>query len=139
MVVMAKTKRLELTKTHKEIMPWLARGLSAEEIGEKVGVKTRTVNSHLNAMYKANDVASRGELTWRWLHEQYALVPVLVDELTDLPNHKLFLLQTDAGLVPARKFRNRWRDDLTGAEIKADEVITWHEVTHHGSEKGMVA
>lgn len=54
-----------LTRREAEIAPNAARGLSSREIGERLGISTRTVENHLARIYQKLGVGNRVELARR--------------------------------------------------------------------------
>ncbi len=57
-----------LTKRELEIAKLVARGLTNPQVGEQLGIKGRTVSSHLDNVYARLRISGRAALT-RWLVE----------------------------------------------------------------------
>ncbi len=52
-----------LTEREVEVLRWLARGLSNQEIADKLVLSTRTVHAHLRSIYAKLDVTTRSAAT----------------------------------------------------------------------------
>ena len=58
----------ELTQREREVLHFLAQGLTNQKIAEQLGVGVTTVKTHVGALYAKTGVASRIELS-RLVHE----------------------------------------------------------------------
>lgn len=54
-----------LTKREGEVLSWLQEGLSNKEIALAMGISHRTVQKHLQRIYRRTDVETRTELLVR--------------------------------------------------------------------------
>ncbi len=52
----------ELTPREKEVLEWVAKGLSTKQVADKLGIGTRTVESHRVNMLKKMKVSNTAEL-----------------------------------------------------------------------------
>ena len=59
------TGEIEFTPREAEILSWVARGHSNEEIATIVGIATSTVRKHLEHAFEKLGVRSRAEAVWR--------------------------------------------------------------------------
>jgi DNA-binding NarL/FixJ family response regulator len=58
-----------LTQRERDVVRLVAEGASNDEIGARLGISSRTVESHLRRLFERLDVASRTELAARALRE----------------------------------------------------------------------
>jgi DNA-binding NarL/FixJ family response regulator len=56
----------KLTQAQREVMPWLAAGLTEEQISEKVFRSRHTVHDHIKGIYANLGVSSKFELVRLW-------------------------------------------------------------------------
>jgi DNA-binding CsgD family transcriptional regulator len=121
---------LILSKTQQQIVPLLAKGLTAEQAAERLGCKRKTISSHLHTAYVRNNVNSNGVLIWRWLNENHAIVPKLDTPLNELPEHKPYLVRVKSGAVlVARKVDvGIWRDDTSAQFMDESEIVSAHAI-----------
>jgi DNA-binding NarL/FixJ family response regulator len=52
----------ELTAREKEVLDWVAKGFSTKQVADKLGIGTRTVESHRVNMLKKMKVSNTAEL-----------------------------------------------------------------------------
>ena len=57
----------DLTPSERRVLDLIGDGLSNREIGERLGVAEKTVKNHINHIFAALDVTSRGEAIAVWL------------------------------------------------------------------------
>jgi DNA-binding NarL/FixJ family response regulator len=58
-----------LSEREREVLRRVVEGASNDEIGAKLGISSRTVESHLRRLFERHDVASRTELAARAIRE----------------------------------------------------------------------
>lgn len=58
-----------LSEREREVLRWVIDGSSNDEIGARLGISARTVESHLRRLFERHDVASRTELASRAIRE----------------------------------------------------------------------
>jgi len=61
---------MHLSRRQEEIILLICEGRSNKEIGKKLDVSPRTVESHLQRLYTQHKVHSRTALVVKWLREQ---------------------------------------------------------------------
>ena len=67
---------VSLSEREREVLHRVVEGASNDEIGARLGISSRTVESHLRRLFERHDVASRTELASRairegWLEETH--------------------------------------------------------------------
>jgi DNA-binding NarL/FixJ family response regulator len=60
---------VSLSPREREVVQLVVDGASNDEIGARLGISSRTVESHLRRLFERHDVASRTELAGRALRE----------------------------------------------------------------------
>lgn len=60
---------VSLSEREREVLRWVIDGSSNDEIGARLGISARTVESHLRRLFERHDVASRTELASRAIRE----------------------------------------------------------------------
>jgi DNA-binding NarL/FixJ family response regulator len=60
---------VSLSPREREVVQLVVNGASNDEIGSRLGISSRTVESHLRRLFERHDVASRTELAGRALRE----------------------------------------------------------------------
>jgi DNA-binding NarL/FixJ family response regulator len=60
---------VSLSRREREVVQLVVDGASNDEIGARLGISSRTVESHLRRLFERHDVASRTELAGRALRE----------------------------------------------------------------------
>jgi len=63
--------RFQLSRRELDVIHYLTRGLSDDEIGEKLCISRQTVHTHIKNIYKKLDVKSRIELYRRVIQSSY--------------------------------------------------------------------
>ena len=58
-----------VTDRERQVLRWVVDGASNDEIGARLGISARTVESHLRRLFERHDVASRTELASRAIRE----------------------------------------------------------------------
>jgi DNA-binding NarL/FixJ family response regulator len=58
-----------LSDREREVLRCVIDGASNDEIGARLGISSRTVESHLRRLFERHDVASRTELASRAIRE----------------------------------------------------------------------
>ena len=66
-ITQARRKKNALSKKEIEVMICVARGRSTNDISEKMGLSTNTINTHLKRIYHKLDVTDRVSATLRFL------------------------------------------------------------------------
>jgi len=62
-------KGVALSEREREVLRRVVEGASNDEIGARLGISSRTVESHLRRLFERHDVASRTELASRAIRE----------------------------------------------------------------------
>jgi DNA-binding NarL/FixJ family response regulator len=62
-------KGVSLSEREREVLRRVVEGASNDEIGARLGISSRTVESHLRRLFERHDVASRTELAARAIRE----------------------------------------------------------------------
>jgi DNA-binding NarL/FixJ family response regulator len=60
---------VSLSEREREVLRLVVEGASNDEIGARLGISSRTVESHLRRLFERHDVASRTELAARAIRE----------------------------------------------------------------------
>lgn len=55
---------LQLTSREKEILQWIARGLSTRQIAQKIGVSAETIKTHRRNVLRKNNISSIPQLIY---------------------------------------------------------------------------
>lgn len=126
----SKAEKLKLSEKHREMMPLLLEGKTTEEMAATLGEKVRTLSSRLHVMYKVNKTNNGAKLAWRWMQEEYALVPRCA------PDEKVkvgrpFLLGTDKGFVSARFTEGVWRDVISLKRVPEEKIESVHKISSY--------
>jgi DNA-binding NarL/FixJ family response regulator len=58
-----------VTDRERQVLRWVVDGASNDEIGARLGISARTVESHLRRLFERHDVGSRTELASRAIRE----------------------------------------------------------------------
>jgi DNA-binding NarL/FixJ family response regulator len=67
--------RFQLTRRELDVICYLTKGLSDNEIGEKLYISRQTVHTHTKNIYKKLGAKSRIELYRRVIHSRYPGIP----------------------------------------------------------------
>jgi DNA-binding NarL/FixJ family response regulator len=62
--------RMELTPRQEQIVTLIAEGLQDKDIAQHLGVSRRTVDSHLQRLYRRHQLHSRAAVVAKWLREE---------------------------------------------------------------------
>ncbi len=77
--------RFQLSRRELDVIHYLTRGLSDDEIGEKLCISRQTVHTHIKHIYKKLGVKSRIELYRRVIQESYTAIFDHQFDWRDLP------------------------------------------------------
>ncbi len=59
--------QMHVTPRQSEILALIASGFSDRQIGKRLGVSPRTIESHLQRLYQQNGIHKRAEAVAAWL------------------------------------------------------------------------
>ena len=68
-------KKGELTKRQQEVLEWVAKGKSTQEIGDALGISPKTVKKHLQYIFAELGVRTRIGAIMAYKQQSSAIVP----------------------------------------------------------------
>ncbi len=62
---------VSLSDRGREVLRWVIDGPSNDEIGARLGISARTVESHLRRLFDRHDIVSRNQVASRAIREAW--------------------------------------------------------------------